>query len=179
MDDHENTLHLDLQQIININEEEKTIYFHQNLNENDIVELKVERKEVKLTQLNRRYSETKIDDFMKPLVDDYMNCEHRDITNCHAIKRILHLLVYYDKLQKKDNEMPVSIHEYLLKFTNYTVSLVMEDWYHCKKMHLMDKDVDIFINGTGINCIHDKACKYLRRYQRDRSRDTFNDSQEE
>eukprot|EP01084_Bolivina_argentea_P103270 185004_1 len=195
MDDNDNMQNLDFHQIINIYEEEKTIHFDQkySFSENDsrlkfteMIELKEEKKENKSAlQFSRRshVSKTKIDecDYMKPLVDDYMNCEHRDITNCRAIKRILHLLRHYDKSQTGDKEETrFSMHEYLLQFTYYTISLVMEDWYHCKKMHLInEKDIETFINDTGINCIHDKACKYLTRYQRDRSRDTFNDRKEE
>eukprot|EP01084_Bolivina_argentea_P227706 384602_1 len=173
MDDNENLRNLDFHQIININEEEleeKTIYFDQNFQQNhstlkftEIIELKEEKKENESAlQSHWRSSDsaTKIDehDYMKPLVDDYINCEHRDIVNCHATKRILHLLAHYDKLQPGTR---FSMHEYLLKFTAYTISLVMEDWYHCKKMHLMhEKDIETFINGTHTNCINDKACKY-------------------
>eukprot|EP01084_Bolivina_argentea_P049399 90854_1 len=193
MDDNANMQNLEFHQIINVNEEEKTINFDQNFSENnstlkfsEIIELKEQKKENETAlQFNwsSRVYETKIDehDYMKPLVDDYMNCKHTHVMNCRSMKRILHLLEYYDNLQTVDNtETRFSMHEYVLKFTNYTISLVMEDWYHCKKMHLMnEKNIEIFINDTGINCINDKTCKYLPRYQRDRSKDTFNDRETE
>eukprot|EP01084_Bolivina_argentea_P227707 384606_1 len=107
MDDNENLQNLDFNQIININEEEKTIYFDQNFQQNDstlkfteIMELKEEKKENKSAlQFHWRSPDSDEHDYMKPLVDDYINCEHRNIMNCHAIKRTLHLLRYYDKLQ--------------------------------------------------------------------------------
>eukprot|EP01084_Bolivina_argentea_P103273 185009_1 len=126
-------------------------------------------------------TETKIDvhDLMKPLVDDYIMCKNKSILNCHAIQRILHLLRYYNTIQiANDEEKSILIHTYLLQFTYYNISSVMEDWYHCKKMHLiMQKDVETFVaNNKEIQCTNSDSCGYFIRYHRDRSKEIFNDS---
>eukprot|EP01084_Bolivina_argentea_P317603 550682_1 len=146
-------------------------------NSNEMVELKREtvhqspgiESELNETKINPNY-------FMNPLVDDYMDCQEQDIINCNAIKRILHLLQYYNTIQKNKVEICDLMHQHLLQFTNYNISLVMEDWYHCKKTHFDNaKQIEKFLNEKDIRCVDKKSCDYLLRYKRDRSRNMVND----
>eukprot|EP01084_Bolivina_argentea_P248551 415786_1 len=119
-----------------------------------------------------------IDDFIDPKVDDYDFC-NETITNCSALKRILHLLKYYKSIQVKkmlnDNDTTVHIYEYMKRVTNkYEISNVMDDWHHVKNIHIKNQEyVEYFNNYNTINCINQTKCMHLARYQRDRNRDIY------
>eukprot|EP01084_Bolivina_argentea_P103275 185011_1 len=139
------------------NEEEKTIHFEQTSTKNDnwlkfteMVDLKENRTEsVQELDFRDMNAEISLNAVMEPLVDDYINCTPGYTTKCRAIKRILNILKYCS------NEL---IHEYLLKFSNYSISIFMEDWYHCKKIHLIDQnDVEVLINNANIECVNDES----------------------
>eukprot|EP01084_Bolivina_argentea_P282581 483730_1 len=157
------------------NEEEKTWKF------TEMAEIKEDKQNAKTQELEHIDAKVYAYDFMKPLIDDYMNCEAGYNMNCRAIKRISHLLDYCHKLQRETNdEKNFLMHDYLLQFTKYTLSFVMEDWYHCKKIHFIhQKDIENFKNNANISCMNGKFCAYLRRYQRDRSKENFDNRNKE
>eukprot|EP01084_Bolivina_argentea_P154905 270004_1 len=107
--------------------------------------------------------------FIEPRDDDYM-C-NGDITNCNAIKRIMHLLEYYKSYQTalvKNDAKIIPIYEYISSLKKYNISIFMEDWFQCKQNHMKANGIDYFRNKSEINCDKNASCVYLRRYQRDR-----------
>eukprot|EP01084_Bolivina_argentea_P036904 68221_1 len=166
---------------VEIREEEKDLSWstncelgHQLSNNSVIMESQREFKHNESTN-TEAHTET-IDDFMKPLVDDYIKCKYEDTIDCRAAKRMLHILQYYNDIKTTNSdEKSMLIHDYLLTFVNYSISLLMEDWYHCKKMHLNDEtDIEEFISYLDTNCVNHHQCNMLRRHQRDRGRMAFN-----
>eukprot|EP01084_Bolivina_argentea_P165420 287386_1 len=80
--------------------------------------------------------------FIQHHVNDYIKCEE-DITGCNAVKRIIHLLEFYDQNQKTlkyTNNDIVLLYEYISSLTEYAMSTFMEDWYHCKTKHLKSEN---------------------------------------
>eukprot|EP01084_Bolivina_argentea_P154906 270007_1 len=110
--------------------------------------------------------------FIEPRDDDYM-C-NGDITNCNAIKRIMHLLEYYKSYQTalvKNDAKIIPIYEYISSLKKYNISIFMEDWFQCKKKHFKANNIDYFRDKIEINCDNNASCIYLSRYQRDRDGD--------
>eukprot|EP01084_Bolivina_argentea_P154160 268769_1 len=105
-------------------------------------------------------------DFMAPVVDDYIDCE-KDLMNCPVVNRILHLLKYYKNIQSQSD---MSLYEYMVTLDdNYGIPDVMEDWYHFKLQHpLIRTDFKYFENSVEINCVNKKQCICLKRYHRER-----------
>eukprot|EP01084_Bolivina_argentea_P205108 350434_1 len=102
----------------------------------------------------------------------YIDCEMNGhgIDNCKVMKRILHLLVHY---QQNEN---VNMYEYISSLKNYDVPTFMEDWYQVKKNHLRNTfDVNWIHNFSNVSCTSRfvKDCKYVRRYQRERENDIY------
>eukprot|EP01083_Nonionella_stella_P172233 590372_1 len=117
--------------------------------------------------------------FVKPQPADLLCDDRIDITKCNAIKRIIHALEYYKTyhMTLQSNEASViPLYEYISSLKNYDISMLMEDWYRCKKNHIKTRrDIQYFRNNEAINCNHTRSCVYVRRYQRDRYRGTTRD----
>eukprot|EP01084_Bolivina_argentea_P214608 364334_1 len=105
----------------------------------------------------------------------YTDCD-KDTIHCTAVNRLLLLLAYYKKIQSTViSEATVTMYEYMTSLNNnYKLSDVMEDWYHFKKAHTLNKNnITHFENCQEINCVNTQYCMYLNRYQRDRCREIY------
>eukprot|EP01084_Bolivina_argentea_P248552 415788_1 len=109
-----------------------------------------------------------IDDFVHIKIDDYSNCG-QSITQCNAMKRILHLLKYH----KNDRAL---IYEYLKQLSsNYEIANVMDDWHHVKKTHLQHiVNIGCLTKYKAITCPSKNKCIYFNRHQRDRNQEVYN-----
>eukprot|EP01084_Bolivina_argentea_P265210 449444_1 len=87
-------------------------------------------------------------EFIAPQELDYIDCERNDheVTNCHVVKRILHILKYY---QEHKN---VQMFEYITSLDNYSVPTFMEDWYQAKKNHFANMNDTTWTNNIDIKC---------------------------
>eukprot|EP01083_Nonionella_stella_P208093 755436_1 len=136
-----------------------------------------------ITHINTTHSATnntqQRSKFVKPQADDVLCNEQIDITKCNAIKRIIHALEHYKLYHMtllSDEASVIPLYEYISSLRNYDISMLMEDWYRCKKNHIKTRrDIQYFQKNEAINCHHTRSCVYVRRYQRDRYRGTTRD----
>eukprot|EP01083_Nonionella_stella_P303742 1052564_1 len=89
-----------------------------------------------MTHTNTTHSATnnsqKRSKFVKPQADDVLCNERIDITECNAIKRIIHALEYYKLYHMtllSDEASVIPLYEYISSLRNYDISMLMEDWY--------------------------------------------------
>eukprot|EP01083_Nonionella_stella_P110329 322755_1 len=105
--------------------------------------------------------------FVKPQADDVLCNEQIDITKCNAIKRIIHALEHYKLYHMtllSDEASVIPLYEYISSLRNYDISMLMEDWYRCKKNHIKTRrDIQYFQKNEAINCHHTRSCVYVRR----------------
>eukprot|EP01084_Bolivina_argentea_P312078 540272_1 len=118
-------------------------------------------------------------DFIQPQNSDYTDCVG-DITKCNAVQRIIHLLKHYEQsqtmLKSNDHHNIVLLYEYITSLSEYTMSTLMEDWYHSKTKHLKsEKDYKWFKSNKHINCYNSQfnRCIYIDRHRRPRGRDIY------
>eukprot|EP01084_Bolivina_argentea_P168040 291508_1 len=117
-------------------------------------------------------------DFIEPRIDDYSRCSG-NITQCHAMQRIIHLLKYYKHAQENGNGETVFLYEYIASLNEYNMSVFMEDWHHSKTRHFnseSDHDYKWLKNDQNINCHSSKgtSCSHIKRHQRHRGRVIYN-----
>eukprot|EP01084_Bolivina_argentea_P083742 151608_1 len=112
-------------------------------------------------------------EFVKANNSDYIDCQNKQINDhriedCKVMKRIAHLLKYYQQ------NPHVDMYEYLSSLKNYDVPTFMEDWYQCKRKHFTTKeDFMWFKNNQFINCESNSTCNYIQRHHRGRGRETY------
>eukprot|EP01084_Bolivina_argentea_P282598 483758_1 len=134
-----------------------------------------EEKEYKLNHENKTSPWEIGLHFTEPRESDYIDCQGDDhkIETCNIIKRITHLLTYYQQQQQYRKSRP-QIHEYLSSLQNYDVPTFMEDWHQVQNNHLRyQDDVTWIIKSININCNDGSGCQYIHRYQRDRENEEF------
>eukprot|EP01084_Bolivina_argentea_P160570 279606_1 len=113
---------------------------------------------------------SKLPEFVQPRQSDYIDCTSKDhqIEICNVIKRIVHLIIWY---QQHEN---VNIYEYLSLLKNYDIPTFMEDWHTMKNNHLRDVEgVEYIRKYIGISCDNVQGCQYVRRYQRERGKEIY------
>eukprot|EP01083_Nonionella_stella_P208094 755440_1 len=118
-------------------------------------------------------------EFVEPRSDDVLCNDKIDITECNAIKRIIHVLEFYQMYHMnllEDEASVIPLYEHISSLKNYNISMLMEDWSQCKKNHIKTlKDTQYFQSIEAINCKHNASCIYVRRYQRHRDRSAVRD----
>eukprot|EP01084_Bolivina_argentea_P152152 265456_1 len=117
-------------------------------------------------------------EFVSPAPYD-ISC--RDISKCNAIKRVIHILKYYEskRVSKEFGTGIIPLYEYIsshLQDKNYSVAGFMEDLYRCVNNHFRTKkDLDWFSKYTQINCAETRVrCSYFQRFTRARGHVTYN-----
>eukprot|EP01084_Bolivina_argentea_P083741 151607_1 len=113
-------------------------------------------------------------EFVKANNSDYIDCQNKQINDhriedCKVMKRIAHLLKYYQQ------NPHVDMYEYLSSLKNYDVPTFMEDWYQTKNNHLRDNehDVEWVVQNMNLQCDDVTSCEYARRYQRERGNEIY------
>eukprot|EP01084_Bolivina_argentea_P225002 380342_1 len=124
------------------------------------------------TQLHIQLHKTIKIEFVQPDTSDYMDCQsdNHDLSNCNAIKRILHVLIHYHQYGKN------AIYEHLSSLPKYDMSIFMEDWYQTKKYHLRRHGVEWIrneLNQVDIKCDGPNTCQHNGRYGRQQANDVF------
>eukprot|EP01084_Bolivina_argentea_P279779 478350_1 len=128
-------------------------------------------KESKPTQNDIIFQSLRIDDFMEPREDDYIDC-HKNLPQCPAANRVAYLLRYYKNTQKypsdSDSQKRQIWEQLSISHPSYQISNIMDDWHHVKTVHLLNtENVEYFENNKQINCKDGYDCLQFIRYQRD------------
>eukprot|EP01084_Bolivina_argentea_P147926 258744_1 len=105
-----------------------------------------------------------------PLIN-YIDCSQRndnhDMKDCNIVKRICHLLSYYQHYKR--NVAKANFCEYISYLKNYDIPTMMEDWHQCKNNHLRTQEgINNIQNMMHINCENTNTCVCMRRYRRHR-----------
>eukprot|EP01084_Bolivina_argentea_P091322 164411_1 len=132
-------------------------------------------------------------EFVVPNIDDFMHCSD-DFTKCAAIHRIIHLLQYYKHSQRSQTILDhedeiILLYEYIISLPKYSISSLMEDWYHSKEKHFKSEKCDQTCDQTcfewfqdhkSISCQLDKSknCIHIDRHERQRERAIYNNEKE-
>eukprot|EP01084_Bolivina_argentea_P176911 306052_1 len=109
-------------------------------------------------------------EFIAPHHVEYIDCEinTHHVQDCNVLKRITHLLEYY-----QDNQN-TQLYDYLSSLENYDFPTFMEDWYQMKKTHLKDSDnINWIRSNISIQCNNVTKCIYVNRYSRNRENENF------
>eukprot|EP01084_Bolivina_argentea_P300041 517257_1 len=113
---------------------------------------------------------------IQPKSDDYISCSN--MAQCNVVKRIIHVLHYYEQCQSRsecNEDGLVLLYEYITnEYDQYTIPMFMEDWYHCKTIHLTSQtDYQLFKSNKDISCNKHVNCIYIPRHRRPRGRDDY------
>eukprot|EP01083_Nonionella_stella_P025951 71452_1 len=118
-------------------------------------------------------------EFVEPRSDDVLCNDKIDITECNAIKRIIHVLEFYQMYHMnllEDEASVIPLYEHISSLKNYNISMLMEDWSQCKKNHIKTlKDTQYFQSIEAINCKHNASCIYVRQHQKHTDQSTIRD----
>eukprot|EP01084_Bolivina_argentea_P307397 531325_1 len=147
--------------------------------ENDVENIEEELKQSHIhsqetdAQL-QQLSSVKIDTIITPVFksprhSDFIDCKIDDHYegDCNIMKRLVHLLKFYEQYQTNTIRSPPVIYEYIATQQDYDVPTFMEDWHYAKNNHLRKKQCLNWIKNTGLQCNNIKQCVYIRRYRRD------------
>eukprot|EP01084_Bolivina_argentea_P055215 101238_1 len=86
-------------------------------------------------------------EFIEPQIGDEIKCQGF-ITDCTAIQRIVHLLIYFNKNQRNVS----SLYKYISSLHSYKISAFMEDWYHSKSKHFKTENDYEWFQNKDIDC---------------------------
>eukprot|EP01084_Bolivina_argentea_P316135 547913_1 len=134
-----------------------------------------EEEECKFNDVPKSDHEMKVQSFVKPRIADYLNDNHT-IENCNVIKRVLHLLSYYQRIKQHEN---INIYEYLTSLQNYDISTFLEDWHQAKNNHFLrhKDDIEWFKSQIDTTCHPIKICEYVSRHHRQRGKEVYDSIQ--